>query len=492
MFIVFNKGHCVYKIISYILLSLSSLTVTASDYEAKDIEDYTQLTLPNGFRVILNSRGVSQTASLRLNVRVGSSNFSCEKYETPHYLEHMLFDGTKSMSREKIKQTFDANGIIWNASTAGEYTNYKLDVYSPRIKTAINVLFDMIANSTLPNERFIQTRDIINSEISPPPSFIKRIIDTGIGRDAQTKALATILPKSAYRCFGGHTATNITIRELWEAYRKYYVPQNMTFILVGNFNVEEVKTLIIKTFGTLKKTEFVTNLYQFKMLDGNDPLYTGTMNPLISNETFVGYAYAIPSLDNTDYIPLKFLENFLYERLFKILRMEHGITYAPTADIYSRERHAVFIIGADVEHKNVELVKSLLLKELDNLKAGNVDLDYFNKTKQSLLISLVHGYESNEDYTSTYEGSLSEFDVFNRLLSNEEVYTEMTPEKMAVLANKYFIDSNRIRMVGTPSLSSLQAIGILVAIVLSLMYPFFKFFSHKLKRFKNRRSTFKV
>src|SRR6516162_3867335 len=111
----------------FLLASLLGLTVDASaiEYDPPGLYDVDYFKLENGFDVVLKKRTHAHNVAIRLVVNVGNRNFPCDKRETPHFLEHLLFMGTSKHGEAELKSLIEDHGGYWNAFTMETDTAYQ-------------------------------------------------------------------------------------------------------------------------------------------------------------------------------------------------------------------------------------------------------------------------------------------------------------------------------------------------------------------------------
>lgn len=110
--------------------------------------NYKTTTLDNGIRIISESMPHTRTVSLGLWFCVGSRDEQADQAGLAHFMEHMMFKGTPTRSPLDISMQFDALGAELNAFTSKEYTCYYARFVNDKIEQALEILSDMVINST--------------------------------------------------------------------------------------------------------------------------------------------------------------------------------------------------------------------------------------------------------------------------------------------------------------------------------------------------------
>src|SRR5437016_3884657 len=122
-------------------------------------------TLPNGIRVVSETVTHVQSTSIGLWVGVGSRDEEKEVRGVTHFIEHMLFKGTKRRDARQIADEIESRGGALNAFTDKEYTCYYAKALSEHASVVMDVLTDMLRNSTLDPEELQREKGVVIEEI---------------------------------------------------------------------------------------------------------------------------------------------------------------------------------------------------------------------------------------------------------------------------------------------------------------------------------------
>lgn len=212
----------------------------------KDIQALTSqnIKLHNGFEVILIENRQNPVISCVVTVKTGSAHEDYGNSGVSHMLEHLLFNGTGKRTQEELYKETDFYGIYNNAHTDADYTNYIVLAEKSHIEKALDIQSDILFNSIFPEDKFDKEKGIILNEIArdmSEPSFFENQIFN-------------------LRFFGGtpynlpvigtpETIKNMTRGQVIEYYRRYYIPNNMTALVMGDFESNEMLKLMEKYFG---------------------------------------------------------------------------------------------------------------------------------------------------------------------------------------------------------------------------------------------------
>src|SRR5262245_46667418 len=146
-----------------LLTALLALTLdaSASKYDPSSLYNVDYFKLENELDVILKKRTHAHNVAIRLVVNVGLRNFPCDKRETPHFLEHLLFMGTSKHGEAELKSLIEDHGGSWNGFTTETDTAYQVDIFDGHLPLAINTLYEIITDTIITPEKIESARDVL-------------------------------------------------------------------------------------------------------------------------------------------------------------------------------------------------------------------------------------------------------------------------------------------------------------------------------------------
>lgn len=200
--------------------------------------------LPGGLRVITEQMAGARSASIGVWVNVGSRDETPTLHGCSHFLEHLLFKGTRERSALDISVALDAVGGEFNAFTAKEYTCFHARVLDDDLPLAIDVLGDMITNSLITAADVDAERDVILDEIAmhddDPDDVVHNLFahqafgDSPLGRPiAGTE----------------ESITSMTRDQVFRFFRRHYRADNMVVAAAGNLDHAKVVRDVRRAFG---------------------------------------------------------------------------------------------------------------------------------------------------------------------------------------------------------------------------------------------------
>src|SRR5947207_4707004 len=329
-------------------------------------------TLANGLTLIVQEDRSAPVASVQAWCATGSTTE--DKHlgaGLPHILEHMLFKGTKTRSTNQIAQKIQDVGGYINAYTSFDRTVFWIDAPKDGVATALDVLADAMMNSTLPPEEYQKEQEVIRRE------FAMGMDDPD--RMAGLLLFATAYQRHPYRfpVIGDIAIYNqLTQEQVMQYYKTRYVPNNLTFIVVGDVVAEKVRQQLTDLFKA----------YPEKSLQ---PVFVPAEPPQLGRReaheefptelTHLSLAWHIPEVTNPDSPALDLLSTLLAHgrssRLYRRVREEASLAFRIAAFSYTPGDPGLFGIDATLDPKKREAAQQFVLRIVDEVKHAGMTAD---------------------------------------------------------------------------------------------------------------------
>ena len=205
--------------------------------------------LENGLEVITIKKD-TQISSINIGVKVGALNESLNEKGISHYIEHMLFKGTEKRTFQKLNDDLEALGGEYNAYTDFSQTVYSISCLEDELKSAIEILSDMLICSKFPEEEIEKERGVILAEIRSSKDSVE---------DFSFKKINEVAFKNSslrYDVAGlDENVKRFNKKELYDYYKKYYIPNNSLITMVSSLSHEEAFEEISKHFSKWEANE---------------------------------------------------------------------------------------------------------------------------------------------------------------------------------------------------------------------------------------------
>src|SRR6266496_2873204 len=340
--------------------------------------------LPNGLTIIVQEDRSAPVASVQAWCATGSIDEDAHLGAgLSHILEHMLFKGTKTRSTNEIAQKIQDVGGYINAYTSFDRTVFWIDVPKDGVSTALDILADAMMNSTLPPAEYQKEQEVIRREFAMGMDDPDRV--------AGLLLFATAYQRHPYRfpVIGEIEIYNqLTQEQVMQYYKTRYVPNNLTFIVVGDVDAQRVREQLVELFKpypekSLKPVFIPAEAPQLGRREVHQEFRTEL--------THLSLAWHIPEVTNPDVPALDLLSTILGDgrssRLYRRVREEAGLAFSISAFSYTPGDPGLFGIDATVDPKKREAAEQLVLRIVNEVKQAGVTADELAKAKK---ISLSH------------------------------------------------------------------------------------------------------
>lgn len=417
--------------------------------------DFEEYNLDNGLHVILHRDTTSPLVSVSVMYHVGSKNESPDRTGFAHFFEHLLFEGSENIARGQFFNIVQNSGGTLNANTSYDRTFYYEVFPSHQLETGLWLESERMLHATVDEVGIETQRSVVKEE--------RR-------QRYDNRPYGTLVEQSMKRAFQVHPYRWSVIGSMdhidaaseddyRDFYSRYYVPQNATLCIAGDFDRDITKALILKYFGTIPKGGLpIYRPEQNELPLGHevrDVVYDNVQLPAIV------HLYRIPGFAKEDYFAVRLLSDLLSSgpssRLNKALVDDKRIAVQVGSFPLELEHPGVvlqFAIGNPDTDPN--LLESAMDEEIERIsREGLADEDFeklINQTEtklvneQSTLLSIAEGL-------STFYSYFGDSSMFNRQL---EYYNSVKKEDIQLVAKKYFNKDNRVSLFWLPEAYKLQ------------------------------------
>lgn len=331
------------------------------------IAPFTLMTLDNGLDVIVKEVHSAPIVAVYLWCNTGSVNEDAKIHGISHFYEHMFFKGTEKRGVGEIDRAIKSIGGYNNAFTSKEYTAYYVVLPSENFKLAADVLVDAIRNSSFPEEEIQKELGVIKEEINR-----KEDDPTGTLYEEIFKVLFPGTPY-AHPVLGTKESVSQITREDFKNYlAKFYVPNNMTAVIVGDVKTKDaIKELKKLTAGWEPDSDVGSRIVTFDV-QKRDGICGFTLEKDV-NMSYVMLAFRTSGFNNPEEnAALDVASSILGEgrssRLYRRLVEEEQIASTVQAFIYPLKRSGLFVIFGTMDRNNVQPFKRAVLEEVGKLR----------------------------------------------------------------------------------------------------------------------------
>lgn len=340
---------------------------------------YETHTLENGMRVLLAPHESAQSVTVMAMTGTGSRYESKKENGMAHFLEHMVFKGTKNRKNAKIiAEELDRVGGTFNAFTGKDHTAYYAKVDKRHFTTAFDVVSDIFLHPTFPAKEVEREKGTIIEEINmyedmPMRSVLEHADATIFGAD--TPLGRTILgPKENIRAF--------TRKDFLGYFARNYVAGNSAICIAGAFSKNKALALARKTFTDMRVGE--VPMHEPCIHAQNEA--NATIQYKKTDQTHV--VVAVPSVPLNDKrevvaeVLATVLGGGMSSRLFTQVRERRGLAYYVRAEHDSYDDTGVLSMRAGVSVETAPEALRVILAEVAKLKKGTITASELKKAKE--------------------------------------------------------------------------------------------------------------
>ena len=312
--------------------------------------------LDNGITVLFEKRDVP-VVSVAIAVRCGGMNEDEHEKGISHFIEHMLYKGTKKRSAKKIAEDIEKRGGDMNGFTANSMTAYWCKMPAKHLKVALDVLADMIKNSLFNEKEMEKERKVIFEEIkmrkdNPPRYVMDRIHESLYEKPFGIDLIGT------YR-----SMSSITREKILKRFEEVYATENLILAVVGNAELSDIVDFAEKNFKKGKSK------IKFPKIKLRNEIKTEKRKGI--DQANLIFANHVPlSEDKKSYAALvlnTLLAGGSSSRLFQEIREKRNLAYAIRGDSEITKEYAYNTIYVGTTKEKVEEVKKIILKEFEEV-----------------------------------------------------------------------------------------------------------------------------
>ncbi len=338
---------------------------------------YKKEILKNGLTIIMADMPAMESISVGVWIGAGGRYEKKSKAGISHFLEHMVFKGTKKRSAQALKEAIEGHGGALNGFTGEEYTCYLAKVLSKDAHIAVDVLSDMALNPRLSPDDFAKERFVILEEIKMyldmPNHYVQELL---------AELLWPNQPLGMPLAGTFKTVSTLTRGDLADYKKAFYSPKNIVVSIAGklpDFNLVKVIEKNFKPAAAMPRQEFTS-------ADTAQKLPRANFFFKETEQTHVAMGLHGYSRFSEDKYKLDLLHIILggnmSSRLFQKVREEAGLAYEISSSIKHYQDTGALVISAGIDNKKVNKAIKVIIGELKKIKSGGVSKAEFIRAKE--------------------------------------------------------------------------------------------------------------
>jgi zinc protease len=429
-----------------ILISIIVITLIFSVSAAAEIQlerpEYQSFKLDNGLQFMVFPDHSIPLIKYSIYYNVGSIDEKDGQTGISHFLEHLMFLGTKNVPDGEIDDLISSVGGQLNAATSFDYTYYYHEVPSSTLELVMALESDRMNNLRFNDQEINREREVIKQERRMRTE--NNIFARGF---EEIKAHAFQDSYLEHNVIGWMDDINsISTSELKSYYQRYYSPNNALVVVSGDTEVKEVKEFAEKYYADYQPQKLKRREFEL-------PEQLAEKTHTVHLNTNIPYAlqlYKIPAADNLELTALEIfldiLANNQSSRLKEKLQKEAGIILNSGAFMYPLRTESFALIYFIPSNQNlVDQAQQAFDKELQKIFKEGITAQEFEIVKKQYQKSLIFSQKNINSAASNYALNKLRFNRPDLIEAKIEYLNNLNKEDVVQVAQKYFNNSQRTK-----------------------------------------------
>ena len=356
-------------------------------------------TLPNGLRIVLETIPFVRSVSFGIWIKNGSRNESKDTNGISHFIEHMMFKGTKNRTARQIADTMDAVGGQLNAFTSKEYTCFFSRTLDAHFDTALDVLQDMFFNSNYDEAEINKERGVILEELNmyeDTPEDL--VIDLMQAKSFSGHPLGMTVVGT------GQTINRFKQADFADFLSSRYTSDKIVVSVAGNIDKEAVLEKISSVFGNMQAAESKIQTEPAKYMPGfsvkdKDIEQVHLCLGFPGIPTGVDETYALAAVNTI-------FGGGMSSRLFQKIREEHGLVYSVYSYNISFIETGIFAVYCALNPAHIFEVPELIVGEIRGMLTDRTTEEELSRAKEQIKSNFLLSLENSSSRMSSIGRSL--------------------------------------------------------------------------------------
>ncbi len=417
-----------------LLLALAGLPLAG--LRAENIE-FTEYDLPNGLHVILHPEHSAPVIASYVLYHVGSKNERPDRTGFAHFFEHLMFEGSENIPRGRIDKLVTGAGGNLNASTSFDQTNYHINLPANQLPLAIWIESERMLHGKVEQIGVDTQRQVVKEER-------RRSYDNqpyGSLFEELAKLVFAGTPYSWVPIGSVQYIDQATLEEFRQFYKTYYVPNNATLVLAGDFDPDAAKKMVEAYFGPIPRGEGETPRPKITIPPQAEPK---TVDVRRDNTPLPAslHAWLAPRQTDPDSYPVEMLTNILAQgrssRLYRrLVDQEQAAVQAEAFPFLQEGAGMVGVFAIGNRGVTLEKLDQLMDEEVARVQRDGVTEEELQKARNSKESETASSYGTMLARAT----ALASYHVFygdaNLINTELQRYLKVTREDLKRVANQY-------------------------------------------------------
>jgi predicted Zn-dependent peptidase len=403
-------------------------------------------TLDNGLKVMILENHQVPQVNISTSIKCGAKNETDYFDGATHFLEHLiLFRGTEEMTGEELGDAMKAHGAYFNGRTSSNWTNFVISLPSENLDFALKIHADMLYRSNFPEEAMNKERQVVLEEIN-------RLEDNPT-RKTYRASLSKLFeghPYSKNVLGTKERVTNIPRDSVYAYYKRYYAPNNMTTVIVGDVDAGQTMEQVKKYFAGFPEGTLPQDNYN------PPPVRDEVVEIKIEKDVEMAYlmmSMVGPKANSPDLYAVDVLAVLLGDgessRLWKKLKDETGLVYNIGFSFYTNKYEGPMFTLSSLDPANIPEVEKTVNELLEEVKEDGFTEQELRKAKNSIKTGHYIGLERGLDIASR-NAEYDSYIGYQFVENYPENIEKVTLAELNAAARKYLNTESYVKTMVVP------------------------------------------
>lgn len=411
--------------------------------------------LPNGLTVLLHPMATTDVVTVDIWVRAGGRHESADMLGISHFLEHMVFKGTERLGPGVLDRVIEGRGGITNAATGHDFTHYYITVAAPDLAETLPYLAEVVMHAAIPDSEFERERQVVLEEIrraedNPDHRAFQLLMQTAYAEHPYGRPVLGTL----------ESLMQLTPAQMRQYHRHWYRPDNMTVVVVGQFEPTPLLAQLAALFAVATPQSAVPALPERPPLALETVQRLDTVQPRLEHTRLIMGWPGASVVEWEDACALEMLATILGEgrssRLVSRLRESLGWVLGISSSSAVHQEPGLFYVSAYLHENRLERVEAVITAEVARLTHEPVTAAELQRAQRLLTNEFIFATESPSQLARVYgfyhlSGGL---DLADRYLA---LVQRMTVEHLQAVATRYLIPDRYVITVLRPAAIAIAA-----------------------------------
>lgn len=374
---------------------------TARAEDRLQVEGYP---LENGLQLLLKPTAERGHVAIRLMVGVGFDHFGCQDRELPHLLEHLLFSGIDASGEAGLEARMQALGGEWNAYTRNSDTSFVIEAPAHNQRKVLDLLLASLINTELNERKLEAAKRVVERENGGHYSNLQRLLDRqNLGREAHQQLAVEL----GLACVERAAVAHLGLEQLERLRRDWYVPNNMTLIVVGDLD-PLLPAYLERSYGALLAGELAVPPEPAES-QGSAAARRSLIDGLVGDSASLHWILPEPWAGEHDYETWELLRDYLDWALYQELRIDRGLAYGPWSERSVYGTSSFFSLNAELERADLAEAERVLHALGERLRRDGLDDATFQRLQNAAVAKQAWAVQGNSALADYYWNALDDY-----------------------------------------------------------------------------------